>query len=314
MKRHYVIPLLAIIGVGIAVVTVINDNRAAAVVEPASYPAMAPFASNVAAAGIVEADGGNITVGTAASGIVTAIYVKWGDQVNTGDRLFKIDDRDLQAQLPPALARIKEAKVRLDQASRQFSLADSVPDKRAISVEELGNRRSGVSIAEAALTYAKAQVEQIRMEIERRTIRALTPGKILQIKVRVGEFAQSGASSNPLMLLGDDRRLYVRVDVDENEAQRIQPGAPARAFMRSNPQLQTTLQFERIEPYVVPKSSLTGDSAERADIRVLQVIYSFERTALPVYAGQQLDVFIQALPMDTTRSGTPVPRSAGGAQ
>jgi hypothetical protein len=29
-------------------------------------------------------------------------------------------------------------------------------------------------------------------------------------------------------------------------------------------------------------------------VRVLQVIYSFERSALPVYLGQQMDVFIEA--------------------
>jgi HlyD family secretion protein len=32
------------------------------------------------------------------------------------------------------------------------------------------------------------------------------------------------------------------------------------------------------------------------DTRVLQVIYTFRRADLPVYVGQQLDVFIEAPP------------------
>jgi hypothetical protein len=56
------------------------------------------------------------------------------------------------------------------------------------------------------------------------------------------------------------------------------------------------LKFERLEPMVVRKASLTGESIERTDTRVLQVIYSFDRAALPVYVGQQLDVFIDASP------------------
>jgi hypothetical protein len=32
-------------------------------------------------------------------------------------------------------------------------------------------------------------------------------------------------------------------------------------------------------------------------VRVLQAIYSFDRSALPVYLGQQMDVFIQAPPL-----------------
>ena len=67
-------------------------------------------------------------------------------------------------------------------------------------------------------------------------------------------------------------------------------------FVRGNPDLKTSLQFQRLEPYVVPKVSLTGQGTERTDTRVLQAIYSFDPAALPVYVGQQMDVFIQALP------------------
>ncbi|MHB8523242.1 MAG: hypothetical protein ACYDH9_21155 [Limisphaerales bacterium] len=42
----------------------------------------------------------------------------------------------------------------------------------------------------------------------------------------------------------------------------------------------------------MPKKSLTGDSAERVDTRVLQVISSSKRGDLPIYGGQQMDVFI----------------------
>lgn len=45
---------------------------------------------------------------------------------------------------------------------------------------------------------------------------------------------------------------------------------------------------------MVPKVSLTGQSTERTDTRVLQVIYSFDPATLPIYVGQQMDVFIEA--------------------
>lgn len=55
------------------------------------------------------------------------------------------------------------------------------------------------------------------------------------------------------------------------------------------------MKFERIEPYVISKVSLTGASTERVDTRVLQVIYSLRRPANPpIYVGQQVDVFIEA--------------------
>ncbi|MFO0982014.1 MAG: hypothetical protein U1E76_09775 [Planctomycetota bacterium] len=98
------------------------------------------------------------------------------------------------------------------------------------------------------------------------------------------------------MLLGSLERMHVRIDVDENDAWRVQPGAAAVACVRGNRQLKAELEFVRIEPYVIPKRSLTGDSTERVDTRVLQVLYWFARDQLPVYVGQQMDVFIDAKP------------------
>lgn len=301
--RTYLLPLLALVGVVIATVAVIIDNRTPPPTHPVIPPPTAPFASYVAGTGIIEASSGNIAVGTPVPGIVTAVYVKWGDYVRIGDPLFKIDDRDLQAQRLPALAKEKESEARLEQARTQLKVAENIADKRAVSVEELNNRRSAVAIDAAALATAKAQIQQIGLDSERRTIRALVPGKILQINVRPGEFAPSGALLAPLMVLGNDTRLYLRVDIDEYDAWRVRPDAPAVAFVRGNPDLHTPLRFERIDPYVVPKTSLTGSSTERVDTRVLPVVYSFDPAALPgTYVGQQMDVFIKAPPAASARA------------
>jgi RND family efflux transporter MFP subunit len=297
MTRKSLLPVLAVAGLIVAIIAVIFENRPLPTTRPAASAPKAPFASYVAGSGVIEASSGNIAVGTPVSGVVTAIYVKWGDHVTAGDPLFKIDDRDLQAQRLPALAREKEAVARAEQARGQLRLAESVPDKRAISVEELNNRRSAVAINSAALAAAKAQIEQIQLEIERRTVRALAPGKVLQVNLRPGEFAQSGALSTPLMVIGDDTRLYVRVDIDEFDTWRVRSDEPAEAFVRGNAGLHTALRFERVDPYVVPKTALTGSSTERTDARVLQVLYSFDPASLPgTYVGQQVDVFIQAPP------------------
>jgi HlyD family secretion protein len=294
MIRKYVLPVSALIGIAIAVLMVIKGNETPPASKPAIQSLKAPYPSYIFGPGIVEASTENIAIGTPVSGIVTTVYVKWGDRVRTGDPLFTIDSSDLQAQLPPAFAKVKEAEANLAKVKNRLRVGQKMTPGVSISVEDLDNRRLDVGIAEATQASAEAEVAQIKTEIERRTVRARLPGRILQMKTRLGEYAQSGSPSTPLMLLGNDDRLHIRVDVDENDAWRFQPCAAATASVRGNPELKTAVKFEHTDPDVVPKVSLTSDSStQRVDTRVLQVIYGFERGSLPVYVGQQMDVFIE---------------------
>jgi HlyD family secretion protein len=79
---------------------------------------------------------------------------------------------------------------------------------------------------------------------------------------------------------------------------RYKEGSAATAFVRGNSTINFPLKFRRIEPYIIPKSSFTGETIERIDTRVLQVLYDFEKGDLPVFAGQILDVFIESEPIE----------------
>jgi HlyD family secretion protein len=296
MTRKLLLPLLALAGLALAAVMVIQDNNAAAVVGAASPTPTAPFISYVEGTGITEASTGNIAIGTPVAGIVTAIAVTWGEKVAAGAPLFTIDDRDVQARLLPAEAKVKQAEADLAKTTNLLKVAGGLAIGSSISKVELDNRRYDVAIKEAAVSAAKAEVKQLKIELARHTVRAPVAGRVLQINTRVGEFAPSGALNPPLMLFGDDNRLYLRVNIDEDDAWRVHAEAPAVAFVRGNPNLKTPLKFVRFEPYVIPKPTLTGSSTERSDMRVLQVIYSFDHAALPVYAGQEMDTFIKAPP------------------
>jgi HlyD family secretion protein len=334
MMRKYILPVSAVLGVAAAIAMVIQGNRTAPA-QPVTQPANAPFSSYIFGPGIVEASTENIAIGTPVSGIVTAIYVKWGDPVKKGDPLFKVDTRDLDAQLLPANAKVKEMEAQLLPANAKVSEAQATLAKAenrlkvgeglepgvSVSTEEMANRRFDVAIDKATLASAEAQVDQfktqiasaeaqagqIKAQIDLHTIRAPVPGRILQMKTRLGEYAQTGVLSTPLMLLGDDTTLHVRVDIDENDAWKFQPCAPAVASVRGNPELKAALQYVRTDPDVIPKVLLTGDTTQRTDTRVLQVIYSFDPGSLPVYVGQLTDVFIQATPVTTDAAHTRIP-------
>ena len=98
----------------------------------------------------------------------------------------------------------------------------------------------------------------------------------------------------------------MRVDIDEYDIPRFVPDAPARATLKGQPDEFVPAAVRAVEPYVVPKKSLTGDNTERVDTRVLQVIYAIDTQGKRLFVGQQLDVFIDA----SQSSGAPTVRSA----
>jgi RND family efflux transporter MFP subunit len=260
---------------------------------PVSEAPHSPYPEFVAGAAIVEASTENISIGTNFPGIVSRLYVDIGSQVKAGDPLFLIDDRAAVAELALRQAAAKVAEAQLKDAADNLEFYEKI-DKDSVTAEDVTKRRNTRLIAEAQLEMARAQLKVASTEMDRLTVRAPVSGQILQLKVHPGEFAPTGSQATPLILLGATEPVHVRVDVDENDAWRIKSGAAATGFLRGNKNLKTAMRFVRFEPYVVPKKSLTGDSTERVDTRVLQVIYSFDRGSLPIYVGQQMDVFIDA--------------------
>jgi multidrug resistance efflux pump len=171
-------------------------------------------------------------------------------------------------------------------AKERFAEADA-----QLELLKAGAWEKDLAMARARVQQSQAQVEQTRVEIDRLTVRAQVDGEVLQVNVRPGEFV-GAPHGQALIVLGDCSRLHVRVDIDERDIPRFHKEAPARAIVRGHHHLEFPLRFVRVEPFVVPKKSLTGDNSERVDTRVLQVIFALEPQEQPVYVGQQMDVFI----------------------
>ncbi|HEX4020408.1 MAG TPA: efflux RND transporter periplasmic adaptor subunit [Acidobacteriaceae bacterium] len=157
---------------------------------------------------------------------------------------------------------------------------------------QLKNAQAALVQQQADLQSFKAQRDQQAVVLGQLTVTAPRDGTVLQINNYPGEYIASTPSTAPI-LFGDTNALQVRVDVDEINASHVRPGAPAVANLKGDSTRKFSLHFVRIDPYMIPKQSLTGNNSERVDVRVLQVIYSFDPPSFPVYAGQQVDVFIQ---------------------
>ena len=225
-----------------------------------------------------------------------------------------MDDRALQAELRTRRAQFNEARAKVVTAECDFSDTELLNREAArlgrsavISKEEAQRKqiaqdgaRSRLEEAKAAVELAEAQVQQSEVDIERLTVRSPITGDVLQSDVRVGQYAETGQLEKALMILGNVEPMNARVDIDEKDAWRVREGASATATVRGNSEQRINLTFVRFEPYVLPKKSLTGNSTERTDTRVLQAIFRIQSRRMPLFVGQQIDVFIDQVAIAST--------------
>lgn len=226
--------------------------------------------------------------------------------------------------LPPARARVQASKVAVDRAQdlfdrgrllmsegamgreemqlREFALreveAELLQAEADLALLEAGTWQPEIIIAERERDEVAAEVDWVLTELDRLVVRSPVDGTVLRVDVREGEFvagdlALAAAGSRPPVVLARSGPLQVRVQVDEEDASRVVPGAVAEGFVRGRERARVELRFIRIEPRVVPKTSLTGGATERVDTRVLYVVYEMAPTSVRVYPGQKLDVFIE---------------------
>lgn len=309
---------LAVAGVILALSLVRRMQAKPADPGPVDPPARSPYDNTVAATGIVEARRENVKLAAPKGGLVTRVFVRVGDRVKAGMPLFQLDDREAQARVASLSAQVDSARAAL--AAQEVELADwtdqldrfkKLEREKVATDDELKRRwfaveaaRARTETTRAQIAAAERQLQQARTELAVLTVNAPRDGELLQVNVREGEFAPAAALNEPLMLLGDVETLQIRAEVDEQNAVLVEPNRPARGSLKGHADLAMDLRFVRVEPFVIPKRSLTGDSLERVDTRVLQIIYEFDRPTFRVYVGQQVDVFIErpAAPAGTTNS------------
>lgn len=289
--KGWKLPLLGVIALVFACVMVLN-RPAKLKQNPIQMPPLSAFDNAIAGLGIVEPKSEVIAIGSDYPGIVYSVTVQPGQKVAKGQELFRLDTRELDAQIETIRASIYSAELQGKQAKGLWDMAQSVASSGAVSQEHLMTKEFDTRLSYSRVKELQGKIQEIKMRRDKMIIKAPIAGEVLSVSIRKGEFA-SQANAEPLIRMGSLDTLHVRVDVDENYASKISKTPKAYARPRGNAELKIPLNFVRYEPFVKPKVNLqTG--GQRVDTRVIQLIFSIEKSQLKLFVGQELDVYIDA--------------------
>lgn len=150
------------------------------------------------------------------SGTLDSLHFEAGQLVSAGQLLFSIDPRPYAAARASAAAALAEAEVRRDNARREWQRAQLLADSRAISTEELDQRRAALAESEASLGSRKAALDLAELDLSFTRVTAPVAGRIGRALVTPGNLVsgQAGGATHLATLVSVDP-LHVYADLDE---------------------------------------------------------------------------------------------------
>lgn len=171
--------------------------------------------------GRVRADVVNIAPDVA--GLVVSVQVHDNQYVHRGDILFRIDPSHYQHAYAEARAILQQKKT-LWEMKKQQSLRRAMLDDEVVSRENREDTDLSAMGAKADYDAAIAQLEKIKLDIERTIVKSPVDGWVSNLIVRPGDFAQIGI---PKLAVIDQHSFWVYGYFEEHKLKMIHVGDTA---------------------------------------------------------------------------------------
>jgi HlyD family secretion protein len=156
-----------------------------------------------------------------------------------------------------------------------------------------GARAEDVLQAQARVKAATASLEEARGALARTKVLAPRAGRVLRIKLHLGEYHNPAAE--PLIILGDVSRLRVRMDVDERDIGRLKLDANAQVTATAFGGRKFPAKVVEISKHMGRRTVRVDDPKDRIDVKVLEVVLELADKP-PLVPGMRVLASVDAAP------------------
>jgi RND family efflux transporter MFP subunit len=147
------------------------------------------------------------------TGFLDKILFKDGAEIEKDAPLFRIDDREFQADLKAAMGELAKAQAEQGRTTADFTRVEGLRKKEAVTASQFDQSRSAKLEADAAVQSATAKRDRAQLNITFSKIDAPIAGKISRSRISVGNLVD--ANSTVLTTIVSVDPMYVYFDVDE---------------------------------------------------------------------------------------------------
>ena len=269
MKKRFFILLGLLVAAGAAYYFFSSNNK-----QETTYLTESVTRGNmektVVASGSVESVN-EVDVGAQASGKITKLYVKLGQEIKKGEMIADIDSttqintlNTKKAALVSYQAQLRAKKTAYDVALSSYNRLSKLYTQKATSLDNVNTAKSTLDNAKAEVEAVEANIKQAEIEVNTAEtnvgytkITAPMDGTVISVPVSEGQTVNANQTTPTIVTIADLSKMKIKPEISEGDITKVKAGQKVSFTILSDSQ---TLYHSVIDS-VDPANTTTTDSS-----------------------------------------------------
>ena len=249
----------------------------------------------VVASGSVESVN-EVDVGAQASGKITKLYVKLGQEIKKGEMIADIDSttqintlNTKKAALVSYQAQLKAKKTAYDVALSSYNRLSKLYTQKATSLDSVNTAKSTLDNAKAEMEAIEANIKQAEIEVNTAEtnvgytkITAPMDGTVISVPVSEGQTVNANQTTPTIVTIADLSQMKIKPEISEGDITKVKAGQEVSFTILSDSQTV----YHSVIDSVDPANTTTSDSSSTSS---LSSSSSSTTSAIYYYANVLID-------------------------
>ena len=294
MKKRFFILLGLLVAAGAAYYFFSNNSK-----QETTYLTESVTRGNVektvVASGSIESVN-EVDVGAQASGKITKLYVKLGQEIKKGEMIADIDSttqintlNTKKAALVSYQAQLKAKKTAYDVALSSYNRLSKLYTQKATSLDSVNTAKSTLDNAKAEMEAIEANIKQAEIEVNTAEtnvgytkITAPMDGTVISVPVSEGQTVNANQTTPTIVTIADLSQMKIKPEISEGDITKVKAGQEVSFTILSDSQTV----YHSVIDSVDPANTTTSDSSSTSS---LSSSSSSTTSAIYYYANVLID-------------------------
>ena len=244
----------------------------------------------VVASGSVESVN-EVDVGAQASGKITKLYVKLGQEIKKGEMIADIDSttqintlNTKKAALVSYQAQLKAKKTAYDVALSSYNRLSKLYTQKATSLDSLNTAKSTLDNAKAEMEAIEANTKQAEIEVNTAEtnvgytkITAPMDGTVISVPVSEGQTVNANQTTPTIVTIADLSKMKIKPEISEGDITKVKAGQEVSFTILSDSQTVYHSVIDSVDPAntTTSDSSSTSSSISSSSSSTTSAIYYY---------------------------------------